>query len=70
MDTTTHLMPLGALSRRLGIPATWLRLEAQSGRIPHLQAGRSLLFDYPTVEQLLRERAQQRPDSAKEGDHA
>ena len=53
-------IPLGAMARRLRIPAAWLRQEAEAGRIPHLKAGAVLLFDPQTVEALLRERAKGR----------
>lgn len=45
------------MARRLGVTAKWLRNEAEAGRIPHLAAGRRLLFDAETVERLLTERA-------------
>lgn len=47
---------LGAMSRRLRVPAKWLRAEADAGRIPHLRAGRVLLFDPDTVEQIILDR--------------
>lgn len=47
---------LGAMARRLRVPATWLRAEAEAGRIPHIRAGRALLFDAETVERLILER--------------
>lgn len=46
-------MPLGAMARRLRVPAKWLRDEAEAGRLPHLKAGNSLLFDAETVERLI-----------------
>jgi len=57
METKTNLLPIGAMARRLGVTAKWLRNEAEAGRIPHLAAGRRLLFDAETVERLLTERA-------------
>jgi hypothetical protein len=35
----------------------WLRDEAEAGRIPHLKAGKALLFDPEAVERVLVERA-------------
>lgn len=50
---------LGAIARRFRIPAKWLRQEAEAGRIPHLKAGRVLLFDPEVVETALRLRLQE-----------
>jgi hypothetical protein len=57
METQTALLPLGQMARCLGVPAAWLRAEAEAGRVPHLKAGKALLFDSETVERLLLERA-------------
>ena len=46
------------MARRLRVPVAWLRTEAETGRIPHLKAGKVLLFDPETVERILHERAQ------------
>lgn len=59
------LLPLGATASLLFIPAAWLRAEAEAGRIPHLKAGRVLLFDPDLVEQLLLARARQIPRSGE-----
>ena len=53
---------LNQLSRRLEIPTTWLRQEARAGRLPHLQAGRQILFDPESVNRVLVERAAQPPE--------
>ncbi|MGH7176745.1 MAG: hypothetical protein ACREJC_05135 [Tepidisphaeraceae bacterium] len=53
----TKLMPLTALARRLNVPSDWLRDEARAGRLPHLRAGKQILFEARTVERLLIERA-------------
>jgi hypothetical protein len=45
------------MARLLGVTSKWLRDEAQAGRIPHLPAGKTLLFDADLVERLLAERA-------------
>jgi hypothetical protein len=57
--TTTRpkLLPLGPMARYLRVPAKWLRAEAEAGRVPHLKAGKALLFDRKTVERVLVERA-------------
>jgi hypothetical protein len=51
------LLTLGPTARRLRVPVGWLRDEALAGRVPHLRAGRVLLFDLQTLERVLLERA-------------
>lgn len=55
MDSS--LLHLPALARRLGVPASWLRREADTGRLPCVRAGSQRLFDVELVEALLLERA-------------
>jgi hypothetical protein len=57
--TATTLLPLGLTARALAVPATWLRAEADAGRLPCLRAGKAYLFDVGLVERLLLERARQ-----------
>jgi hypothetical protein len=57
MQTQNALFPLGELALILRVPARWLRAEAEAGRLPHLKADTALLFDLPTVERILLERA-------------
>ena len=64
MDTTPKLLPVTIIARRLHLPVNWLRDEAEAGRLPHLRAGRHILFHPETVEQLLADRAKQTPPSA------
>jgi hypothetical protein len=56
-ETKLKLLPLCAMARRLYVSNKWLRGEAEAGRIPHLKAGRALLFNPDVVEPLLVERA-------------
>ena len=49
-------IPLHALSRRLGLPAAWIKAEAQAGRIPFLRTNRRLMFNPEAVERVLIER--------------
>jgi hypothetical protein len=53
----SELVHLNTLARRLGVPAVWLRREAEAGNLPHIKAGSQLLFDAATVERILLERA-------------
>ena len=61
MDTTIpspDLISLPILARHLRVSQTWLRQEAQAGRIPALPAGRGrYLFSRSAVEKALAERA-------------
>lgn len=70
MDTKTFI-PLHALSRRLGLPAAWIKAEAKAGRIPSLRAGRQLMFNPDAVERILIERAKANADGepVKRVDH-
>lgn len=52
-----ELLTLSRLARRMGVPATWLRTEADAGRIPCLRAGRRYLFDLSAVQRELSDRA-------------
>ena len=58
MDTKLFI-PVHALARRLGLPAAWLRAEADAGSIPSLRAGRRLMFNPEDVERVLSKRAWQ-----------
>ncbi len=57
---------LGAMARQLRIPATWLRSEAEAGRIPHLRAGSVLLFDPEVVERIVFDRVRESPKRTEE----
>ena len=51
------LIPLPALARKLRVPASWLRAEADAGRLPHIRAGRQHLFSLQRVIAILATRA-------------
>ncbi len=53
METKPKLLTVGPMARRLRVPVQWLREQAEAGNIPHLKAGRALLFDPETVERVL-----------------
>jgi excisionase family DNA binding protein len=57
--TPHRLLNLGPMARRLRVTTSWLRAEADAGRIPHVKAGRAYLFDPEAVEKVLLERAGQ-----------
>jgi len=50
-------LPLEPAASTLGVPRTWLRREADAGRIPCLRIGRRRLFDVESVREALRNRA-------------
>jgi excisionase family DNA binding protein len=58
------LLSLTRLARRLGVPSSWLRQEADAGRIPCLRAGKRLLFNAQAVEEALLEKAG-KPEGAR-----
>jgi len=63
MDRTdTTFITLNRLSTETGLPAAWLRAEADAERIPSLRAGRRLMFNREAVEAALIERARQGGD--------
>jgi hypothetical protein len=66
MEPTRTLLPVTVVARRLRVPSSWLRAEAESGRIPCLRAGKQFLCDLGTVEGALLERAR-RPVSPGKG---
>jgi hypothetical protein len=56
-NTNLNLVHLRVLAQHLRVPAKWLRMEAEAGRIPHLRAGSAFLFDAALVEALILQRA-------------
>ena len=66
MNRTTYIS-LNVLAKRLGLPAAWLKAEANGGRIPHLSAGRRLLFDFDQVREAIDARMRASATEAKEG---
>jgi hypothetical protein len=61
MDAESSFANLRRLASRTGLPAAWLKAEADAGRIPCLRVGRSLKFNVEAVERVLAERAAQTP---------
>ena len=52
-----RVLGLGRMARRLGVKQSWLREEAQAGRLPSLPAGTTFLFDVVAVEEAIARRA-------------
>jgi hypothetical protein len=51
------LIEVVPLAKRLGVPATWLRAEAEQGKLPCVNAGGVLLFNLQAVKRALAKRA-------------
>jgi len=56
---THNLVTLIELSDALGMPARWLRQQAEAGAIPYLRVGRRRFFNLSAVRQTLARRAAQ-----------
>ena len=54
-----QLIPLNAMARRLRVTVSWLRGEAEAGRIPHIKADRAILVCPEAVEESLLKRARE-----------
>jgi len=52
-----QVLPANQMARYLGVPVSWLKSEADAGRVPHLKAGKSYLFNPEAVEAVLAKRA-------------
>lgn len=60
-------VPVHIAAVRLGLPIAWLKIQAAAGQLPHVKAGRRLMFDVDAVHQTLLERcARQSPIAAAE----
>ena len=57
MSHSEVFLPVDQTATRLGVPAAWLKAEAKADRLPHLKAGRRILFHVQTVERALLARA-------------
>ncbi len=57
----SELLPLARMARRIHVSQAWLREEAKAGRVPHLPAGKRLLFNAIAVEEALANQAAKIP---------
>ena len=60
MKNINSIVPIGILARKLKVKSSWLRAEAEAGRLPHVKAGDTILFDPITIERVLLERARRK----------
>lgn len=51
------LLSLPELAKALNLPATWLKAEADAGRLPHLRVKNRYRFDHDAIVRILAERA-------------
>jgi excisionase family DNA binding protein len=54
-----QLLSLPALAEVFKLPDSWIKAEADAGRIPHLKIGKRYRFNRDAVERALAERAAQ-----------
>ena len=55
------------LSDRTGLPVAWLRAEADAGRLPFVQVGRSRMFLPEEIARTLRERGARAREEVHDG---
>lgn len=53
MKNEAPFTEVATTARQLGLPARWLKREAQAGRLPHIVAGKEILLHIPTVKAAL-----------------
>lgn len=56
--TDNRTIPVNEAARLLRVPMAWLRNELEAGRLPGIEAGRTILVHLPTIETHLVDRAQ------------
>jgi hypothetical protein len=56
-NTPETFLPLRSAAVRAGVPAAWLKAEAEAGRVPVLRAGRRLFFNPALLTQALLDRS-------------
>ena len=59
MEISPKLLSLPALAEALKLPESWIKAEADAGRIPHLKIGKRYRFNRDAVIGALAERAAQ-----------
>lgn len=58
----SELLSLPRMARRLGVTSTWLKTQADAGKVPCLRAGKRYLFNALAVQDALAvEAAKKRP---------
>lgn len=62
MYMDSKLLTVHELAEQTGLPAAWLRREADAGRLPCIRAGRLRVFDFKAVMKALAERQERGGD--------
>lgn len=58
-DGNPQLLSLPALAETLKLPKSWIKAEADAGKLPHLRIGKRYRFNRDAVVRALAERAAQ-----------
>jgi excisionase family DNA binding protein len=56
-DGNPQLLSLPALAEALKLPQSWIKAEADAGKLPHLKIGKRYCFNRDAVVRALAERA-------------
>jgi excisionase family DNA binding protein len=64
-DEKLRLIDFLAMAQRIGVSYSWLRQEVERGRLPHIKAGKIILFNPDAVEQVLLHRAESENSSGQ-----
>ncbi len=61
MSDDRELVDIADVADALDLPISWLKREANEGRLPHLKVGAQRRFNIAAVKRVLFERAQEVP---------
>ena len=61
MNAEKPFVNLTSLSARTGLPAWWLKSEADAGRIPFLRVGKRMVFSVQAVQTAIAEQMSSQP---------
>jgi hypothetical protein len=66
----SDVLPLNRAARKLGVPANWLKAEADAGRVPHLRAGAKYVFELSAAAEAIAQQIRANAPSGNGGAHA
>jgi len=66
-DAHAQLLSLPSLADALKLPESWIKAEADAGRIPHLRIGKRYRFNRDAVVSALADRAAQSGKAVRHG---
>jgi hypothetical protein len=64
-NKSIRLLQVVPMARLLGLSPGWLRMEARAGRLPHVDAGGTILFDVDAVLAVLAKRARDAKEAGR-----